>query len=206
MAKQLAFHVDISKCTGCKACQVACKDKNDLPIGIRWRRVFQYEGGEWIKQNGQMIPSNVYAYFVSSACMHCKNPVCLQVCPAGAIHQREDGIVLIDENKCIGCRYCSWACPYGAPQFNEDLGVMTKCNMCYDLVDQGEKPACVQACPYRAMDFGPLDELQEKYGTFNDPAPLPDPSITKPSVVYSPNNVTKVTGDTSGHMTNLEEL
>ncbi len=205
MAKQLAFYVDIANCNGCKACQIACKDKNKLPVGIRWRRVFQYEGGEWVSRNGQMIPSSVYGYFVSSACMHCENPVCLQVCPAAAIHQREDGIVLIDENKCIGCRYCSWACPYGAPQFNEDLGVMTKCNMCYDLVDQGEKPACVQACPYRAMDFGPLDELQEKYGTFNDPAPLPDPNITKPRVVYGPNYATKVTGDTSGHMMNLEE-
>lgn len=206
MAKQLAFYIDIASCTGCKACQVACKDKNNLPTGIRWRRVFQYEGGEWILQDGQMIPSSVYAYAVSSACMHCENPVCLQVCPAAAISKRDDGIVLIDQDKCIGCRYCSWACPYGAPQFNEDLGVMTKCNMCYDLVDKGEKPACVQACPYRALDFGPLDELQKAHGNFNAPAPLPDPNITQPSVVYNPNNVTKATGDTSGRLMNLEEL
>ena len=83
---------------------------------------------------------------------------------------------------------------------------MTKCNMCYDLVDQGEKPACVQACPYRALDFGPLDELQKAHGNFAGPAPLPNPNITQPAVVYSPNNVTKVTGDTSGHLKNLEEL
>jgi anaerobic dimethyl sulfoxide reductase subunit B (iron-sulfur subunit) len=78
--------------------------------------------------------------------------------------------------------------------------------MCYDLVDQGQKPACVQSCPYRAMDFGPLDELQAAHGTFNAPAPLPDPSITKPSIVYSPNNVTKLTGDKSGSVKNLEEV
>ncbi len=206
MAKQLAFYVDIASCSGCKACQVACKDKNDLPTGIRWRRVFQYEGGEWIARDGQMIPSSVYAYFVSSACMHCANPVCLQVCPAAAIYQRADGIVLIDQDKCIGCRYCSWACPYGAVQFDEKQGVMTKCNMCYDLVDKGERPACVEACQYRALDFGPLDELQKKYGAFNAPAPLPDPSITQPSVVYGPNHVTKTTGDASGRLMNLEEL
>lgn len=206
MAKQLAFYVDINKCSGCKACQVACKDKSNLPIGVRWRRVFQYEGGEWINQNGQMIPSNVYAYSVSSACMHCVKPICMDVCPTSAITKRDDGIVLINADMCIGCRYCSWACPYGAPQFNEELNVMTKCDMCYDLVDKGERPACVESCPYRAMDFGDLEELQAKYGTFADPAPLPDPSITKPAVVYTPNKVTKSSRNANGHLMNLEEL
>jgi anaerobic dimethyl sulfoxide reductase subunit B (iron-sulfur subunit) len=206
MAKQLGFYVDIEKCTGCKACQIACKDKNNLPVGVRWRRVFQYEGGEWVNQSGTMIPSDVYAYSVSSACMHCENALCVEVCPAGAMTKREDGIVEINPDKCIGCRYCSWACPYGAPQFNESLGVMTKCNMCADLVDQGQRPACVEACPYRAMDFGPLDELRAQHSNFSAPAPLPDPSITNPSVVYNPNRATKFSGDTSGHLMNLEEL
>jgi anaerobic dimethyl sulfoxide reductase subunit B (iron-sulfur subunit) len=143
MAKQLAFYVNIAECVGCKACQVACKDKNDLPEGIRWRRVFEYEGGEWVNQDGTLIPSNLFSYFVSSACMHCENPICLEVCPAEAISKRDDGIVLIDEQKCVGCRYCSWACPYGAPQFNEKRGVMTKCTFCSDLIDQGGSPACV---------------------------------------------------------------
>ncbi|MBM3179330.1 MAG: dimethylsulfoxide reductase subunit B [Chloroflexi bacterium] len=206
MAKQLAFYVDINKCSGCKACQVACKDKSSLPVGVRWRRVFQYEGGEWIDQSGQMIPSNVYAYSVSSACMHCAKPICMDVCPTSAISKRDDGIVLINADMCIGCRYCSWACPYGAPQFNEELSVMTKCDMCHDLVDMGERPACVEACPYRAMDFGALDELQAKHGTFADPAPLPDPSITEPAVVYTPNKVTKSSRNANGRLMNLEEL
>lgn len=206
MAKQLAFYVDMASCTGCKACQVACKDKNNLPSGVKWRRVFQYEGGEWVEQGGQMVPSSVYAYFVSSACMHCANPICAEVCPAGAITKRADGVVLIDQDRCIGCRYCSWACPYGAPQFNEEKGVMSKCTMCVDLVDKGESPACVDGCPYRALEIGELSELQAKHGTFNAPAPLPDPSITNPSVVYSPNKVTKSFGDGSGQLKNLEEL
>jgi anaerobic dimethyl sulfoxide reductase subunit B (iron-sulfur subunit) len=204
--KQLAFYMNIALCTGCKACQVACKDKSNLPLGIRWRRVFQYEGGDWVDQNGILIPSNVFAYFVSAACMHCEKPLCAEVCPSAAISKREDGIVLIDEDKCIGCRYCSWACPYGAPQFNEVTGVMTKCDFCHDLLDRGERPACVEGCPYRALDFGPLEELQARYGRFADPAPLPDPSITKPAVVYSANRVTQTSGEAKGQMKNLEEL
>jgi anaerobic dimethyl sulfoxide reductase subunit B (iron-sulfur subunit) len=204
--KQWAFHMNIALCTGCKACQVACKDKSNLPLGIRWRRVFQYEGGEWVDQNGILIPSNVFAYFVSAACMHCDEPLCARVCPSAAISKREDGIVLIDEDKCIGCRYCSWACPYGAVQFDEARGVMTKCDFCYDLLDQGEGPVCVEGCPYRALDFGLLDELREKYGRFADPAPLPDASITQPAVVYSPNRVTQTSAEATGQMKNLEEL
>jgi len=206
MAKQLAFYVDINKCSGCKACQIACKDRSNLPVGVRWRKVFQYEGGEWVDQNGQMIPSSVYTYSVSSACMHCEKPICMDVCPTSAISKRDDGIVLINADMCIGCRYCSWACPYGAPQFNEELKVMTKCDMCQDLVDKGERPACVESCPYRAMDFGPLDEIREKYGTFADPAPLPDPAITEPAVVYKPNKVTKSSRSGDGRLMNLEEL
>ncbi len=206
MAKQLAFYVNIASCVGCKACQIACKDKNNLPVGIRWRRVFQYEGGEWVNQNGMMIPSSVFAYSVSSACMHCQDPICKKVCPTAAITKRPDGIVLIDQAKCIGCRYCSWACPYGAPQLNETTGVMTKCTFCSDLIDQGGRPVCVDSCPYRALDFGELSELQQKYGTLADPAPLPSASITKPSTVYTPNRVTQTSDKATGHMMNLEEI
>jgi anaerobic dimethyl sulfoxide reductase subunit B (iron-sulfur subunit) len=206
MANQLAFYVDIAACTGCKACQIACKDRSDLPVGIRWRRVFEYSGGEWVPQGGLMIPSNVFAYFVSAACMHCQNPLCRDVCPTGAITKREDGIVLINQDKCIGCRYCQWACPYGAPQFDSEQGVMTKCDFCYDLQAKGEDPACVAGCPYRALDYGPLDELRAKYGTLADPAPLPDPSITRPAVVYGPSLVTQTSAQATGEIMNVEEV
>jgi anaerobic dimethyl sulfoxide reductase subunit B (iron-sulfur subunit) len=206
MAQQLAFVVNLAKCTGCKACQIACKDKNNLPIGIRWRRVFEYSGGEWIKNGNFDVPSNVFTYYVSAACMHCEEPPCRDVCPAKAIEKRDDGVVLIDQTKCIGCRYCDWACPYGAPQFSEEKGVMTKCNFCVDLQAKGERPACVDACPYRALDFGQLDELRQKYGNLADPAPLPQASITKPAVVYIPHKDTQTSNNATGNMMNLEEL
>lgn len=206
MANQLAFYVDIAACSGCKACQIACKDRKDLPVGIKWRRVFEYGGGEWIKQDGFMVPTADFTYYVSAACMHCQNPMCLEVCPAAAISKRDDGIVLIDPDKCIGCRYCQWACPYGAPQFNEELGVMTKCDFCYELQDQGQNPACVDACPMRALHYGELEELQAQYGTLADPAPLPDPSITHPSIVYKPNSLTQTSAGGKGEVMNVEEV
>ena len=166
MAKQLAFYFDASACANCKACQIACQDKNDLPFYLRWRRVVSYGGGDWAPHPTDpnvMVP-NIFAYSVSIACNHCENPLCADVCPASAISKRADGVVLIDTDKCIGCRYCEWACPYGAPQFNEELGVMTKCTFCEDLLAEGKNPACVDACVMRAIDFGELDELQAKYG------------------------------------------
>ncbi|HML24301.1 MAG TPA: dimethylsulfoxide reductase subunit B [Aggregatilinea sp.] len=207
MANQLGFHVDLSKCTGCKACQVACKDKNDLPMDVIWRRVAQYTGGEWIKSGNQYVPSNIFSYFVSVSCMHCDNPLCLEVCPAAAISKNEDGIVEIDQDKCVGCRYCEWTCPYGAPQFNADKGTMTKCNFCVDLLANGEKPACVAGCTFRALDFGPIEELREKYGHFDGPAPLVDPSVTKPNMVFTPRKTVTMTFDSkAGEIANPEEL
>lgn len=207
MANQLAFYVDMTKCTGCKACQLACKTANELPVGVTWRRVIEVAGGEWIQVGDQHIPSNVFAYFVSAACMHCENAICMEVCPAAAISRRdEDGIVIIDQDKCIGCRYCEWACPYGAPQFDSDEGVMTKCHFCYERLDAGEKPACVDGCTFRALDFGPIEELRAKYGDFASPAPLPDPSITKPSIVYSPTAHTLTHDSPAGEVMNAGEL
>ena len=204
MSKQLAFYVDLSKCTGCKACQVACKDKNDLPSGVIWRRVFEYTGGSWLTNAGMSVPNNVFSYYVSVACMHCQQPPCVDVCPAAAITKRADGVVLINQDQCVGCRYCQWACPYGAPQFNEAKGVMSKCTFCEDLLAQGQRPACVDGCPYRAMDFGPLDELQAKYGKLADPAPLPAASMTGPSVVYGPHKQTQLAQNATGHIMNVE--
>lgn len=203
MAKQLGFYVNVANCTGCKACEIACKDKSNLPSGVRWRRVYEFGGGDWVQDGEQVVPSGVFSYFVSNACNHCEKPICMEVCPASAISKRDDGIVLIDADKCIGCRYCSWACPYGAPQFNEEAKVMTKCNFCYDLQAQGEKPACVDGCPYRVLEFGDIEELKAKHGNLNNVAPMPDPSLTKPAVVYSPHKNTR-TSATSGQVMNID--
>ncbi len=161
MTKQMAFYFDASACNGCKACVVACKSKNQLPVGINWRRVTEYGGGSWIpdpEDPKRLQPNNIFAYSVSISCNHCENPICMESCPTAAISKRDDGVVLIDDSKCIGCRYCEWACPYGAPQFDAAAGVMTKCNFCEDLLAEGESPYCVSACVMRALDYGELSE------------------------------------------------
>ena len=185
MARQLAFYVNSHSCGGCKSCQVACKDKHDLPLGVRWRRVYEITGGGWQK-DGAAWRSSVLAYNLSIGCNHCEDPICVSVCPTGAQQKGDDGIVSIDPHRCIGCHYCAWACPYGAPQYDEEAGVMTKCNLCADEVESGGTPACVAACPLRALEFGELETLREKYGNVAAVFPLPSAETTRPAVVFNP--------------------
>jgi anaerobic dimethyl sulfoxide reductase subunit B (iron-sulfur subunit) len=204
--KQYAFYVDSAACTGCKACEIACKDKYDLAVGVSWRRVAEYAGGAWAELSDGTVQPNMFAYYMSIACNHCEKPICLENCPAEAISKRDDGIVLIDDSKCVGCRYCEWVCPYSAPQFNSATGKMTKCTFCHDFLSQGLPTACVAACPSRALDFGDLDVLRQKYGAIANIEPLPDPSITKPSLVVNPNPQAQLTGAGIGAIANPEEL
>ncbi|MBX3083625.1 MAG: dimethylsulfoxide reductase subunit B [Anaerolineae bacterium] len=204
MTKQYAFHFNSNMCTGCKACQIACKDKWDLPVGVTWRRVAEYSTGNWTTNPDGSHTQNVSAYYVSIACNHCQNPLCVEVCPTTAMHKREDGIVEIDTSACIGCRYCEWACPYGAPQFNAALGVMTKCTFCSDALDAGGSPSCVAACPSRALDFGELEELKAKYGDVQELAPLPSADLTSPSLIISPHRDAAPVG--AGAVANPEEV
>jgi len=197
---QLGFHLDTGACTGCKACQVACKDKNDLPVGVNWRRVAEYAGGAWRSQDGLPLPSGVFAYHVSFSCMHCQEPACLPACPASAIRKREDGLVLADASRCLGCHLCAWACPYGAPQFGGPRGPMSKCDFCADLLGQGEDPACVAACPTRALHWGPLERLLEAHGTLQGVEPLPAPDQTRPSVVVTPHRHAQAPGRGTGNV------
>jgi anaerobic dimethyl sulfoxide reductase subunit B (iron-sulfur subunit) len=207
MAKQMAFYFDSSACGNCKACQIACQDKNNLPSYLRWRRVVQYAGGSWSPSPhhpGVMVP-NIFSYSISIACMHCEEPACVNVCPSAAITKGEDGIVLVDQDKCIGCRYCEWACPYGAPQFDEQTKVMSKCTFCVDLQAQGKNPACVDACVMRCLHFGELEELKQQFGDVQAVAPLPSPDITHPSFVITPHQNAQPIDSTAGKLLNLPE-
>ncbi len=139
--------------------------------------------------------NDVFAYNLSLACNHCVHPKCAGVCPVGAYTQREDGIVLLDSSKCIGCGYCSWACPYGVPQYDRFAGAMTKCNFCYDNLDAGLPPACVAACPMRVLDYSEVTDDQEPSpGTLalwtipgaDHPFPLPKDSRTQPHLAIRP--------------------
>lgn len=210
MTKQMAFYFDASACTACKACMAACKDRSDLPLGVNWRRVYEYGGGGWVPDplnRDFLIPNNVYSYAVSISCNHCQNPLCVEACPTGGLYKRdEDGLVLIDADKCIGCRYCEWACPYGAPQFDEAQGVMTKCDGCHDLVAQGQKPACVDACVMRALDFGELEELRAKYGDVVEIEPLPEASFTDPALVITPHRHAQDSGNGTGRILTVEKV
>jgi len=204
---QNGFYVDTSKCTGCKTCQVSCKDDNDLPIGVNWRRVYEYGGGDWQQHEDGTYSNDVFTYYMSISCNHCAQPACTKACPTGAMHKREqDGLVVVDGTVCVGCRYCEMACPYGAPQYNSDKKYMTKCDGCFDRVEQGKKPICVESCPLRALDFGPVDELRTSYGVQADIAPLPSSSLTKPSLVIGTCRNSRPSGDKSGRIMNPTEV
>lgn len=201
---QYAFFFDSSGCSGCKACQIACKDKHDLAHGILWRRVYEIAGGSWIKK-GHTLQSNILSYNLSVSCNHCENPVCLKGCPTKAIQKREDGIVYIDPEKCMGCHYCSWLCPYDAPQYNHETGIMEKCDLCSDYIDQGLPPSCVAACPMRVLDFGDLSELREKYG-IEEIYPLPHPDLTKPALKIKAHKDAHKADKSNAEIVNKEEV
>ena len=179
----MGFRVDLASCTGCKACQIACQDKHDLAPGVLWRRVVEVSGGEWTRRGAAFI-DGTFTYYVSVACMHCARPICAEVCPTRAMAKRQDGIVSIDADRCVGCRYCEWACPYGAPQFDPNAGVMTKCDLCYDLLREGRAPACVSACPMRVLTA--VDFAEESGDRRDETFPLPAARLTEPQTSLSP--------------------
>lgn len=152
----LGFYVDMERCIGCRTCQVACKDRRDLHMaGPRLRRVDSYESGAY---------PEVGMFHLVMSCNHCENPACTAACPTGAMYKDENGIVQHDDDLCIACQACVAACPYGAPQYIEADNMVQKCDACSALREAGKNPVCVDACPMRAIDFGEISELQERYG------------------------------------------
>ena len=204
--KQYGFYFDSDRCTGCKTCELACEDYKDLGTDVSFRRIYEYTGGTWNQQSDGCWHQDVFAYYMSISCNHCENPACTAVCPTGAMHKNEDGFVIVNEEICIGCRYCHMACPYDAPQYDAQKGHMTKCDGCYSRVQAGQKPICVDACPLRALDFAPIDELRAKYGDQASIAPLPPAEINHPNLVVKPNKNSRPSGDTSGFLGNPREV
>ena len=174
-AKKLGLVIDLDTCVGCHACAVSCKEWNTggrsgplpdydrygpKPDGVWFNRIHSYETEEEGCSRTVNLPRS---------CLHCEDALCVTVCPTGASYKRaEDGIVLVDPEKCIGCKLCSWACPYGAREFDEDAGVMRKCTLCVDRIHDEQlppaerEPACVASCPSRARHFGDLADPASK--------------------------------------------
>jgi DMSO reductase iron-sulfur subunit len=143
-----SFRFDTNKCTGCQACRLACTIENGLDLDRSWRSVVTFNE----RQNPE-IP----VFHLSLACNHCSDPACMRACPALAYSKDPlTGIVLLDSDKCIGCKYCSWACPYDAPEWDATAGVMSKCTLCDSRLSQGLAPACATACPTGALGVADL--------------------------------------------------
>ncbi len=194
--------IDLRRCYGCVACATACKAQNGTPSGMWWTKVLPSESGKYPHTRRAYLPV---------LCMHCENPPCVDVCPTGASFKRDDGIVVVDYDKCMGCGYCRVACPYDARTFAEKIegyypgrgltpyeemmyqkhqaGVAEKCDFCALRVARGEKPACVETCVPGARVFGDLDdpnsEVSKLIGERHGYQLLPELG-TEPSVYYLP--------------------
>jgi anaerobic dimethyl sulfoxide reductase subunit B (iron-sulfur subunit) len=182
---QFGWTVDLRRCVGCDACSVACKAemntdpvssplviRNGHPVQVNYRAVLTVEGGDY---------PNVTTVFVTAACNHCASPACLPACPVGAITKdAATGLVQIAAATCVGCRYCEWACPYGAIQFNERSGKVEKCTGCAHRLAENLAPACVATCPTGALQF----TRDFRPTTSEPPEGFADPSLTRPSIRF----------------------
>lgn len=181
---QLGFYFDMNSCSGCRTCQIACKDRNDLPIGVLYRSVHSFEVGKF---------PDAKMFHYSKSCNHCASPECVANCPTGAMQKADDGTVIHDDAKCIGCGTCVESCPYEVPVLRSDTGIAGKCDACHALREAGKNPACVDACLMRCLDFGDVEELAAKYGTeyVHDLPFLPDSSVTSPATLIVPKECAK---------------
>jgi Fe-S-cluster-containing dehydrogenase component len=169
--RKLGLVIDLDTCVGCQACVTSCKEWNTGGVMAPLTDLKPYAGGVdgvWFNRvhtYEHATEGGSRTVHFPRSCLHCEEPACVTVCPTGASYKRQsDGIVLIDEDKCIGCKLCSWACPYGAREFDTDVGVMKKCTLCVDriyndnLAAEDRVPACVAACPTGARHFGDLGD------------------------------------------------
>lgn len=175
--KQHGFYFNADNCIACHACESACSEKNDMPPHLAFRSVGYVEGGTY---------PDFRRLNISMACNHCDNPVCLKGCPTRAYTKfAEYGAVLQDPDICFGCGYCTWVCPYNAPQLDPVKGQVSKCNMCVDRLEVGLKPACASACLAGALDFGIVETRPENRDQLEVRIPgFPTPEITHPNIRF----------------------
>jgi anaerobic dimethyl sulfoxide reductase subunit B (iron-sulfur subunit) len=177
--EQRAFYQNMNECTGCRCCQVACKDKNDLDVGYLFRKVTDFEGNEY---------PDVWSASLSMACNHCDAPVCVDNCPQGALYKEEKyGLVLQDHDLCIGCQTCVKVCPYDAPVYFPEEEKVRKCDGCIAWLENGMLPACVGACSTRCLNFGVEDDIaMEHPDAVHDLSVLPSSEETEPNFYILP--------------------
>lgn len=182
--KQHGFYFNADNCIGCHACEAACSEKNDVPGHLAFRSVGFVEGGTY---------PNYQRLNISMACNHCDDPVCLKGCPTRAYTKfAEYGAVLQDPDICFGCGYCTWVCPYNAPQLDPVKGQVTKCNMCVDRLEVGLKPACTTACLGKALDFGVIENTPEgRTQTKTEIPGFPRTDITQPNIRFEQKRTTQ---------------
>ena len=175
--KQHGFYLNADNCIGCHACESACSEKNDVPAHLAFRSVGYVEGGSY---------PDYQRLNISMACNHCDDPVCLTGCPTRAYTKfAEYGAVLQDPDICFGCGYCTWVCPYNAPQLDPVKGEVSKCNMCVDRLEVNLKPACVSACLGNALDFGVIEDVPENREQAITEIPgFPTTDITNPNIRF----------------------
>jgi tetrathionate reductase subunit B len=148
-----AMAIDVKRCINCKGCVVACRAENTVPL--------EYSR-PWIGENRHGEFPKLSVAFEPEQCHQCDHPACTRVCPTGASRKRSDGVVVVDKDDCVGCRYCVVACPYDARFFRKDKGVVEKCDFCSQRLTRGEQPACVETCPTKTRTFGDLDDSKSK--------------------------------------------
>ena len=201
-----AMAVDISKCIGCGRCANACKQENHVPIGPHTMRTWVERYVIPVPGSGEVMVDSpnggidgfpdqqldnvdvLRTFYVPKLCNHCANPACVQVCPVGATFQTKDGVVLVDEKYCVGCRYCIQACPYGARYMHPEKNVADKCTFCYHRIAKGLLPACVEVCPTQARVFGDLKKRSsplQHFLRFNPIRTLKPELNTRPKVFYA---------------------
>ena len=182
--KQMSFYFDQTRCTGCYTCSVACKDWYDIEAGPEnWMRIIPIEKGKF---------PNLSLSYLAIACNHCADPPCIKACPVNAITKREiDGIVIVDQNVCLGKTECGSkclkVCPWDAPQFNStENAKMRKCQLCVERLDDDKQAICVESCPMYALDVGPMDELHKKYGKNIEAEGFQYHEKFGPSIIFKP--------------------